>query len=311
MADLSIVILNWNAAVDTIRCVRSVTAWKQVQPLIIVVDNASTDDSVALIKRECPSVRLIENGTNQGFAGGCNRGIEYALARQTAPILLLNNDALIAEADILRLLDTLQTSAEQIGFIGPLLFDAEQPDRLLAAGSKNPARHHHSHNHELPAGGPTKIVECIPGTAIIIRAELFQTVGLLDEAYFFSSEIVDLCLRARQHGYLGVVDSRARAFHALKRSSGFRAALYPYYIIRNRFLLIRKFHRPWIAAYYGFWTLYALALSLKVRLNGQPALARTVRLGLLDGLRGRFGNQNERVLMIANGTGIEPELAER
>jgi GT2 family glycosyltransferase len=298
--ELAIIILNWNAAADTVRCVRNVASWKRLQPAILVVDNGSADGSCEVIARECPEVHLIRNSTNLGFAGGNNRGIVEALSVGDAPILLLNNDAWIEENDVIRLLETLQAN-EQVGLIGPLLFDAGQRDRLLAAGSKDPSRHHHSHNPELPAGGPVHIVECVPGTVILGRAEVFRTVGLLDKDYFFASEVADLCLRARQHGYLSAVDTRARAFHDLGRSSKLRETLHSYYIIRNRFLLIRKFHRKWRVLFYGFWTLYSLALSIKVQLNGHLPAARAVRLGLFDGLRGQFGDQNERVLAITFG----------
>lgn len=297
---LTIIILNWNAATDTVRCVHNIAEWKHLQPTIFVVDNASTDNSLKIIPRECPQVHLIPNANNQGFAGGNNRGIEEALSRgDDAPIFLLNNDASIAEDDVIRLLETLQAN-EQIGFIGPLLFDADQKARLLAAGSKNPAKHHLSHNYKLPADRPVQIVECVPGTAIIGRAKLFRKVGLLDEDYFFGSEVADLCIRAKQHGYLTAINTRTRTFHALGRSSKFRDTLYPYYIIRNRFLLIRKFHQKWKIFFYGFWTLYSLVLSLKVQLNGKYSMAQAVRLGLLDGLRGQFGNQNERVLALTS-----------
>ena len=300
--ELTVVILNWNAATDTIHCVQNLSLWQRLQPTIIVVDNASTDGSGVAIARECPQVHLIFNETNQGFAGGNNRGIEAALAKSDAPILLLNNDALLAENDAIRLVETLQAD-EKIGFIGPLLFDAEQRDRLLSAGSKDPARHHHSHNHQLlDHSGPVQVVECIPGTAIIGQAEVFRTVGLLDEDYFFASEVADLCMLACQYGYLSVIDKRARAFHSLKRSSKFRETLYPYYIIRNRFLLIRKFHRHWKVFYYGFWALYSLALTVKIRLTGKLPMAHSVWLGLVDGLWGRFGNQNERVLAAVAGS---------
>lgn len=305
--ELAVVILNWNAADDTVRCVRDVAAWERIQPTILVVDNGSADGSPEAISRECPEVHLVRCPTNLGFAGGNNRGIGEALSMGDAPILLLNNDAWVGQSDVIRLLETLQAN-ERIGLIGPLLFDAAHRDRLLAAGSKDPARHHHSHHRELPAGGPVHIVECVPGTVIVGRAEVFRTVGLLDEDYFFSSEVADLCLRARQHGYLSAIDTRARAFHDLGRSSELRDTLHTYYIVRNRFLLIRKFHRRWRALFYGFWTLYSLALSLKVQWDGKLATARAVRLGLADGLRGRFGGQSERVQAIASGAsrGSEP-----
>jgi GT2 family glycosyltransferase len=298
--ELAIVILNWNAAADTVRCVREIFSWQRLRPTVWVVDNASTDDSLQMISRECPQIHLVRNSTNLGYAGGNNRGILGALSMGDAPILLLNNDAWVEESDVVRLLETLQAN-EHIGIIGPLLFDAEQKDRLIAAGSKNPALHHHSHNTRLPTDKPVQIVECVPGTVVVGRAKVFLEVGLLDVGYFYSSEVADLCLRASQHGYLSAIDTRARAFHHLGRSSEFRDTLYTYYIIRNRFLLIRKFHQKWKLLFYGFWTLYSLALSVTVLLNGEIATARAVRLGLIDGLQGRFGGQNKRVLALTVG----------
>ena len=299
--DLAIVILNWNAAADTIRCVRQIAAWDRLKPTIWVVDNGSTDDSAELISHKCPDVRLIRNSANLGFAEGNNRGIREALTMGNAPILLLNNDALVEEDDVIRLLDTLQTDT-QIGFVGPLLFDAEDRDRLLSAGGRDPARHHQSHILELPPGEPIRVVECVPGTVVLVRPEVFRKVGLLDEAYFFASEIADLCMRASQEGYVSAIDTRGRAFHNLGRSSDLRSTLYTYYIIRNRFLLIRKFHRNRKLVFYAFWTLYSVALSLKVQLSGEAATARAIRLGLLDGLRGRLGGQNHRVLAVSSRT---------
>jgi GT2 family glycosyltransferase len=296
---LSIIILNWNAAEDTLRCVRDIEAWERLRPAIVVVDNASTDGSPALIARECPGARLVRNPVNQGFAGGNNRGIEAArsMGLGDAPMLLLNNDARIGEDDVIRLLETMRED-ERIGIIGPLLFDAGQRDRLLAAGSKDPARHHRSHSGALPEGEPVRVVECVPGTVVVVRAEVWRALGLLDEDYFFASEVADLCLQARRRGFLSAVDARARAFHELGRSSRIRETLHTYYIIRNRFLLVRKFHARYKFLFYGFWACYSLALSLKLQWAGKRSAARAVRLGLLDGLRGRFGGQNERVLAV-------------
>jgi GT2 family glycosyltransferase len=298
MMQLAIVILNWNAAADTIRCVRHLVAWQRLKPAIWVVDNASSDGSAEIIAHECPFVSLVRSSTNLGFAGGNNRGIIQALAAGDAPILLLNNDALIEETDAIRLLETLQADP-RIGFIGPLLFDAEQKDRLLAAGGGSPVKHHHSHFHQFSEASPVFPVTYVPGTAIIGRAEVFRTVGLLDERYFFSAEVADLCLQAGRHGYLSVIDSRARAYHAVGRSSNLRDSLYTYYIIRNRFLMLRKHHRRNLLLF-GFWTLYSLALALKLGVSGKSHTAQSVWLGLVDGLQGRFGGQNERVLARVN-----------
>jgi len=311
--ELAVIILNWNAAADTIRCARAVASWKVLHPTIWVVDNHSTNGSAEAISRECPDVHLIRNPANLGFSGGNNRGIVRALSTSDAPILLLNNDAFVEEQDIIRLLDTLKTD-DRLGLIGPLIFDADRQDRLLSAGGRDIGRYINTHistrreaqrlttnnkrTREAIADEPVHQVDYVPGTVIVIRAEVFRTVGLFDEKYFFSGEVADLCERARQHGYASVVDTRARASHSLDRSSDLRETLHAYYTFRNRLLFIRKFRHAQRASLYSFWILYGLGVSLKAQLQGQSTKARAVRLGLLDGLRGRFGGQNERVLSI-------------
>jgi GT2 family glycosyltransferase len=293
--NLSVIILNWNAADDTINCVQNFANWQQIRPAIWVVDNASLDDSADLIAETYPEVNLIRNTNNQGYTGANNRGLEKALAASDAPVMLLNNDAKIAEADVLKLLNVLKDNPN-IGIVGPLMFDSNQPDKLLNAGGQNMIQHLSSHISKVTTDSRLQIVDYVPGTVLIAKHKVFNAVGLLDEAYFFGGELPDFCHRAKQKGYLSAVDTQARAFHATERSAVFRKTLYPYYIIRNRFIFIRKFYGVSRIVYFGFWTLYSIALSLKLRLSNQPQMAQAVWLGLVDGRQQRFGNQNDRVL---------------
>lgn len=301
---VSVVILNWNAAADTLRSVEQFTGWQQLQPQIWVVDNASGDGSADRIASQAPHVHLIRNPTNLGFAGGTNRGIAAALAVSAAPVLLLNNDAELDEAALLILIATLEADPT-VGVVGPLLYDLGQPARLIAAGSKNPVLHIHNLIQSPPEGETVFPVEYISGSVALIRAALFQRVGLLDEAYFFYTEVADLCRRARQQGLRTVVNSRARAIHDLGRSSPRRSTLYTYYLIRNRFLYIRKFYRLARLPLIWFWAIYGWALGFKLRMSGQAASAKAVWLGTGDGLSGRFGGQNERVLAACTGQSHE------
>lgn len=296
--DLSIIILNWNAAADTLACVDRLTAWSRLHPTIWVVDNASLDGSADIIVRARPQVRLIRNQANLGFAGGNNRGLAEALTAGNAPILLLNNDAWIEEADVIRLVETLQADP-QLGFVGPFLYDADDREHLLSAGGRNPVLSHHSRLAAPPTSAPVYPVDYVPGAILLARAETLRRVGLLHEAYFFNMEVAELCLRAARHGYRSGIDARARGYHAVSRSSGLRDSLYVYYIIRNRFLLLRQHHR-WQIWLYGFWIAYSLALALNLWLKGKRRTAQSVWLGLQDGLAGRFGGQNERVLAAVN-----------
>lgn len=297
--ELAVIILNWNAGSDTLQCIRRLSSWHNVRPKIWVVDNHSTEDSADGVAAEFPQVNLIRNNSNLGYAGGNNRALADILQQDYEPVLFLNNDAVVGESDLYRLMDKLKTNP-QIGIIGPVLFDAEQPDRLLTAGGQNPVLHLSSHISELKGDKSLHVVDYIPGTVMLVRVDVFRSIGLLDESYFFSGEMPDLCHRAKQHGYLSAVDPSARAYHEVGRSSAYRRTLYVYYIIRNRFLFIRKFYKKsrWLLV--GFWTVYSLALLMKMRVLGQADSAEAVRLGLLDGLRGHFGGRNERVLAACN-----------
>jgi GT2 family glycosyltransferase len=130
----------------------------------------------------------------------------------------------------------------------------------------------------------------------LVRAELLRKVGLLDEDYFFNTEVADHCHRAREAGYCTMVDRGARADHNLDRSASLRSTLYTYYIIRNRFVFVRKRYQAAKLPLTGVWVLYCLLLAAKLRLSGQRATAQAVYLGLVDGVSKRWGGQNQRVL---------------
>lgn len=297
MMDVSIVLLNWNGAEDTIACLRPMLDWRAVRPFLIVVDNASQGDDVTQIRQALPGVHLIENESNDGFSGGSNRGMEAALAQSDAPILLLNNDAVMGETAVRRLIQTLEENP-QIGMVVPQLLN--EHGELVAVGGKNPAFHIQTRVQSFPDDKPVQVVETISGTAVLIRAAMLRQVGLLDERFFFSTEMADLSLRARQHGFVCAVDRRAEASHTISRSAPLRNSLYVYYIVRNRLLFLRNHYR-WRFDLRGFWLAYTLVLALKLRLGGHRVTARAVWLALRDGVNGRFGGQNERVLAYCQG----------
>jgi GT2 family glycosyltransferase len=108
--------------------------------------------------------------------------------------------------------------------------------------------------------------------------------------------MADLCFRARRHGLRCVTDPAARCVHHLERSSPLRETLHVYYVLRNRFLYVRKHHprqRVWLDGVWSCRAIYAAAAAL---VRGRPRRARAIALGLVHGLSGRFGGQNDRVL---------------
>src|SRR3990167_6998586 len=100
MKKISIVILNFNGWEDTIRCLESlkkVKSTKEYKVEILVIDNATKNESVQNIRKAVPSVNMIENPVNLGFSGGCNEGMRYALDNRADYVVLLNNDTVVDE----------------------------------------------------------------------------------------------------------------------------------------------------------------------------------------------------------------------
>jgi GT2 family glycosyltransferase len=246
------------------------------------------------IGQACPQAHLICSPTNRGFAGGNNLGLKQALKMNCAEILLLNNDARIEADSVVRLQETLQANPG-LGIVGPVLWDDDRPQVLLSAGGLDIGRHVSGHILEPPAADEVRQVTYVPGTCVMIRDSTLQTVGLLDEDYFFGGEMADLCARAHQHGFTSAIDGGARATHSVNRSSAVRHKLHIYYVLRNRFLFVRKFHRQDQCRLFAYWTINSIKLWLQSIRAQDWQRARAIRLACLDGWRGRFGGQNARV----------------
>jgi len=291
---LAIIILNWNNSSDTIATIQAIQNWKMLTPVIWVVDNGSEDNSVERIRRECPDVRLLLSDHNRGFAAGNNLAIQEALAEKwTNSFLLLNNDAVIDENGACRLLNTLERTERSI--VGPILRDPPPAMSLQAAGGLNPVWRVDTHLRHIPDESAPYPVDYVPGTAILIAAEVFERVGLLDEEYFISGEIADFCLRARRHGYRPLIDPTVTVYHDTGRSSELRVAFYTYYFLRNRFLFVRKLYPRWQLLLSLRWGLFGLISIVGSHIRGQRRRASALALALRHGLTGRFGDRSQQV----------------
>ncbi|WP_420629572.1 glycosyltransferase family 2 protein [Candidatus Leptofilum sp.] len=289
---LAILILNWNRAEDTIHCVRSVQAWRQPEDHIWVIDNNSAPEDRAKLRQVLQDeVIFIFSPANLGFAGGNNLGLQAALATEHDTVLLLNNDATVDGTAVTKLLTLLQTHPH-LGMVGPELWDGEQ---MLSAGGGDIGLTLGTHHQEPLANSEMREVAYIPGTCIFIRTAVLQQVGLLDEDYFFGGEVADLCARVRQAGFGAAVLGGTRAQHQVERSAGQRHQLHIYYVLRNRFLYVQKFHASQRLRLFLYWSLISGHIWLEALLQRNWPRARAAVLACWDGWHGRFGGQNARV----------------
>ncbi len=223
MCKVSVVIVNWNSGPFLGRCLASLRAQSPVSE-IVVVDNGSSDDSLAPA-RALHNVKVIEVGTNLGYAAAANLGIDWT---ELPYILISNPDVEFcpgALASLARVLDTVPS----VGLAGPRLLNADgsyQPsvrrfptpllwlfDGTLIADlwPNNPCRHWLLAS-DRPAGssGP---VDWLSGAALMARRSAVDHVGKMDPGYYMYSEELDWCRRFRQLGWQVWYEARASAVH--------------------------------------------------------------------------------------------------
>lgn len=241
----AIVVLNWNGKADTLACLDSLRQMDYPAHRVIVVDNGSSDDSVAAIREAHPWVHLIENGANLGFAGGNNVGIRAALETDTEFVMLLNNDTLIAPDCIDHLVEAAQAHRD-VGILGARIFYMESPDVVWfdrAVWNRETLR------FDFPGQGETETklseqpleTEYVCGAAMFFRAEVARRIGLLDKRFFLVYEESDWCFTARDAGYRCLTIPKARVWHRVGASFGSeQSPLRAYFTARNRLLWMEK-----------------------------------------------------------------------
>jgi GT2 family glycosyltransferase len=243
-ARLGAVVVNYRTAEDTIACVGALGA---IDPLV-VVDNGSGDGSAAALRAALPAARIVETGANLGFSGGCNAGIRRALADGAQRILLVNSDAWVPADCIARLEHALDERPE-IGIVAPAIARRSRPGTLETAGIRFSRWSGRMWN--LGAGGAAparprlRLVDGVSGCVMLVRRDVFERAGLFDEAFFYSFEDLEFCLRARAAGFGVACVEGATALHEGSRSIGARSPRRVYFATRNHLLVGRRAPAPW------------------------------------------------------------------
>jgi GT2 family glycosyltransferase len=213
--DLSIVIVNWNVCELLRRCLASIKAHRgNLSIEIIVVDNASADDSVGMIQREFPEAHLIASPENLGYTRGNNLGVTEAQGRY---LLILNPDTEIV-GDVLQQMMAYLDKHPEVGVVGPQLLYPDGsiqssrrrfPHLMTAFFLGTPlswrwfpnSKLAHLYNMADKSDHEIQPVDWLVGAALMIRRETWQAVGPLDETFFMYFEEVDWCYRCRQAGW--------------------------------------------------------------------------------------------------------------
>lgn len=230
---MSAVIVNYGTPDLTMKCVESIKRWNIVDVRdIIVVDNGSPDNSMDRLTREMDGIRLIDSGRNGGFSAGVNIGASNARQQY---MLVLNPDTYFEDRSIEQALAVLDESPD-VGLVG---LDLVYPDgrrqfsarrfyslldivaRRLPIGRYWPLNKKIANHMMLSAwvAGLAFDTDWVMGTGFIIRRDLFERIGRMDESFFLYMEDVDLCARVWGAGFKVVCVPGARLVHDHQRSS--------------------------------------------------------------------------------------------
>jgi GT2 family glycosyltransferase len=203
-----VVVLNYQGADDTVRCLESLAAVRPA-PLVVVVDNASGDGSVERIRAAAPGVEVIVNDANLGFAGGCNTGIDRLRTCGVDHVWLLNNDTTVEAPTLQRMLDV-AAADERVGAVGSVIYDMAVPERVLTWGGGRVGRRT---GFTRDAREPRDRVDYLTGASVLLRTAALDDVGSFDPRFFFTWEDVDLGVRLADRGWGIAVAEGSRVWH--------------------------------------------------------------------------------------------------
>lgn len=300
---LSIILVNYKQAGQTIECVRSLEKSSFRDFKAIIVDNESTSESASELRTHCPDAIVLPCGSNLGFAGGNNVGIRYAIESKSDLILLLNNDTIVHENLLETLVNTIQ-SQKTIGVVGAKVYYEDRRDLLWFAGGrlfidKALATHRGIQEKDDGLFDTLQETDFVTGCCLMTKREVIEHIGMLDTGFFLYYEDSDFCIRARDAGYSVLYQPKAVLYHKVSHSTELDSPVYIYFNLRNKILFLKKHSSPagWIRHLPYLSYFYARQFVRLIIRHRNRRAVRAAFLGLIDGLRNSTGEHGEGKLM--------------
>lgn len=278
--DLSIIIVNWNAEQLLVNCLKSIyDNTSSVKYEIIIVDNNSKDNSCVRIKKEFShkdNLLLIENQDNKGFAHANNQAIKIARGKA---VLLLNPDTII-NGDVIGKVYKCLADDDQLGVAGCKVLNPDGTLQLacrrmapkpkdaffklfgvskLFRNNKNLSRYNLTHVSE----EEFLEVDSVSGCFLMMKKEVIDKIGLLDETYFMYGEEMDWCMRAKKAGYVVKYCPVGTIIHFKGESSKQLGVKATYEFYRAMLIFYNKYNKEDNIFIFN-WLVYAGIVSLGI-----------------------------------------------
>lgn len=261
---LSIIIVSWNVQKYLRQCLESLFKYYDFEFEVIVVDNASVDETVMMLKRDWPQVKLIANQTNNGFARANNQGTAIA---QGEYLLFLNPDTeFIDSQSLVSALDYLSNRSE-VGLLGWQVLNTDRTNQvavrrfpslysqiitLLKLNNLWPALNKRYYARDFDYQ-QTQVVDSILGACMLMRVKDFINLGRFSEDYYIWFEEVDLCRRVWDKGQKVMYYNKAQIVHHGGQSFTQMLSRGRQKIFNHSLLIYWRLHQP-------RWQLYILYL---------------------------------------------------
>ncbi len=296
--DISVIILNYNGYGETVQLLESLMPFVRPNYEVFVADNGSSADEASLISLNYKNINVVKTGQNLGFAGGNNFVIDTSKGRY---LLFLNNDTIIEDDSIDKM----------------ILFMDQNP----LAGALSPRLHYDDPERTIQFAGYTKLSvftlrnRCIGkgskdtspylnacetaylhGAAMMVRREVIEKVGAMDESFFLYYEEIDWSERIKAAGYQIWYFPQAFIIHKESTSIGNESSSKKYYMTRNRLLFALK-HRKGLQRILSVFYLIFVASTvaiLRAVLDSRPDQVAAIASGVRDFSRKKFGKWEQK-----------------
>jgi len=289
---VTVILLNWNSADRTIACIETLRDIAYDNFRIHLVDNGSTDSSADRLSH-LEGVNFTQNPVNLGYTGGNNKAMHEAVTAGTDYVWLLNNDTVVPQ-DCLGRLVSLAETAPEIGLVSPVIKDNDSVGATqICCGIPDP----HYPQWKLVTDVQDAIMAqqnengrlILYGTALLIKRTVVEKIGYLDEKLFAYCEDYDYSIRSFRAGFKNIVAVDACVFHDTVADDD-RKPYYFYLIARNYLIVARKNSN--ILRYWQYvWWRYHAGIDI-VRNSSSRTQTDAYLAGWWDGIRGRGGPFN-------------------
>ncbi len=298
MRKVGIVICNYNKMDCVLDCIQCILESRFQDFDLYVVDNASTDQSAAEIRKQYPQVTLLVNEENQGGSGGFNRGLRQAYAQGYPYLMCVDNDALLDENAVGELYEFLESHPE-VGMAGSKIYHTEAPDRIQQYGQKIDFTYFCTevpHLNRIEDGTMPEYlyVDSVAACSLMVRRSTIDRIGFMPEENFLYWDDTEWCHKCNLAGMKVAAVGTSKALHAMgaKRES---VNTFPtYYAWRNWIAFFAKY-----VPEESYERMAQTFLSLIFQIaceglhTGMEAKIRTVKLACDDALHGVMGRAGE------------------